>query len=69
MSDDDLAQAAIQPVGKQLAVDLYGLGYAHVSVEGLAIVDETTIVVVNDNNFNPDEPTELMFVRLATPVR
>lgn len=69
LSDDDLARAGIQPVGKRLVVDLYDLGFAHVLVEGLAIVDDTTIAVSNDNNYSPYEPSGVLLIRLGVPLR
>lgn len=69
MSETDVSKASIALVAKQLLVDLAGLGFRHELVEGLAVVDETTIAVANDNNFDPTEPSELMLVRLPAPLR
>ncbi len=47
-----LAVAGIQPVQKQLYVDLGTLGYNQVDKpEGLALIDENTLAVINDNDF------------------
>ncbi len=69
MSDGEAARASITPVTKQVLVDLTDLGYGHELVEGLTIVDDTTLAVVNDNNFNPREPSELMLIQLPAPLR
>jgi phytase-like protein len=69
MSDRELARTGTTPVGEELLVDLATLGFGHELVEGLAIVNETTIAVVNDHSFAADEATELMLVRLPTPLR
>ena len=48
----DLVANGIRPVYKQLHVDLTAAGYDQVQkVEGLTIVDRTTIAVINDNDF------------------
>lgn len=47
-----LARAGIVPVTKSLYVDLGALGYTQGDKpEGLALVDETTLAVINDNDF------------------
>jgi len=69
MSDGEMAKVKVTAVTKRLVVDLVGLGFSHELVEGLALVDDTTIAVINDNNFDSSEPSELMLIRLATPVR
>jgi hypothetical protein len=48
----ELVANGIRPVHKQLHADLIAAGYDQVQkVEGLAIVDRTTIAVINDNDF------------------
>lgn len=69
MSDSDLANEGITPVTKRPAADLASLGFGHSFIEGLAVVDEATIAIVNDDNFDPAEPTELMVIRLPAPLR
>jgi len=48
-----LGMAGIRPVQKSLYVDLAAIGY-HMTdkPEGLALVNETTLAVLNDNDFN-----------------
>ena len=50
-SDADLKKASIVFVKKTMAVDLAKLGFSPDKFEGLALVDPTTIAVVNDNDF------------------
>jgi len=50
-SESDLRAANIQYVRKTMTVDLAKLGFRPDKFEGLALVDSTTIAVVNDNDF------------------
>lgn len=51
----DLLTAGVRPVLKDVYVDLAAAGYVGVDkAEGLAFVDENTLVVVNDNDFGMD---------------
>jgi hypothetical protein len=51
-SDAGLARLGITPVAKTLAVDLGAIGYDLVDKpEGLALIDENTLAVINDNDF------------------
>jgi len=50
-TDADLKKANVEPVKKTMAVDLAKLGFTPDKFEGLALVDATTIAVVNDNDF------------------
>lgn len=51
----DLTAAGVQPVLKELYVDLIAAGYsAYDKVEGLAFIDADTIAVLNDNDFGLD---------------
>jgi hypothetical protein len=50
-NDNELTRAGIEPVKKTMVVDLARLGFSPDKFEGLAIVDSTTIAVVNDNDF------------------
>ena len=60
-SEAGLAMAGIMPVQKSLYVDLTEVGYyAGDKPEGLAFIDETTLAVLNDNDFgisNTFDPT------------
>ncbi|MEM1366923.1 MAG: esterase-like activity of phytase family protein [Cyanobacteria bacterium P01_H01_bin.15] len=52
LSEAELAQAGIAVVSKRLVADLADLGYDFTDKpEGLTIVDEDTIAVLNDNDF------------------
>ena len=64
MGDTDLVRAKVSPVDKEPVANLRDLGFHHSLVEGLTVLDDATIAVVNDNNFDPNEPTELMTIRL-----
>jgi hypothetical protein len=68
MGDADLARAGIVPVVKQPVSDLCALGFNHERIEGLAIVDERTLAVANDNDFDPNEPSELFLINLPAPL-
>jgi 3-phytase len=50
-SESDMKKASVQYVKKTMAVDLAKLGFSPDKFEGLALVDPTTIAVVNDNDF------------------
>lgn len=51
-NDLGLAHLGITPVAKRLFVDLGAIGYNTVDKpEGLALIDENTIAVINDNDF------------------
>jgi hypothetical protein len=50
-SESDLRAAGINLVQKTMAVDLAKLGFRPDKFEGLALIDSTTIAVVNDNDF------------------
>jgi hypothetical protein len=50
-SESDLRAASIELVKKTMAVDLGKLGFRPDKFEGLALIDSTTIAVVNDNDF------------------
>ncbi len=79
----DLKAAGIVPVKKELLVDLLALGYPHDKPEGIAIVDDHTIAISNDDDFGvTDGPAakllpklgttdfnEVYFVNLAAPLR
>jgi hypothetical protein len=68
----DLANGPGRPVRKRLVADLTALGFDFAEkIEGLALVDERTIAVVNDNDFEVagPTPTYLGIIRLARPLR
>lgn len=47
----DLAGAGVTPTRKALLADLVTLGWRREKLEGVALVDERTVAVVNDNDF------------------
>ena len=52
MTTAELAAVGVQPVAKTLHVDLAAAGYAGVQkVEGLTLLDDGRLAVVNDNDF------------------
>lgn len=52
LTEAELAAAGINPVAKQLYVDLNAAGYnTSEKAEGLAVIDPWTIAVINDNDF------------------
>ena len=53
MTPAQLANAGIAPVSKSVFIDLAAVGYANYGdkVEGLAMRDPSTILVINDNDF------------------
>ena len=66
LTPEQLAQKGIQPVTKELYADLADLGYTFTDKpEGLALVDPTTVAVLNDNDFGEtDVPIGLGLVSL-----
>ena len=48
---DRLATVGIQPVKKTLVADLLALGYPHNKPEGIAVLDDSTLVISNDDDF------------------
>ncbi len=52
MSSEELIAAGVTPIAKTLEVDLVAAGYADVQkVEGLALLDDGRLAVINDNDF------------------
>ncbi len=52
MSAAELATVGVKPIAKTLEVDLAAAGYSGVQkVEGLALLDDGRLAVVNDNDF------------------
>ena len=80
-SDADLKRAGIEPVKKTMVVDLAKLGFSPDKFEGLALVDSTTIAVVNDNDFGVSaidsrgrvvrsgDPPRLVIIRVPEPLQ
>ncbi len=60
IDQNGLLQNGIVPVGKTFVADLLELGWElqHDKPEGLAIIDENTIAVVNDNDYGINSPAE-----------
>jgi hypothetical protein len=52
MTADELLSVGVTPIGKKLHVDLAAAGFAGVQkIEGLAVLDDGRLAVVNDNDF------------------
>jgi len=80
-SESDLRAAGINYVKKSMAVDLAKLGFRPDKFEGLALVDPTTIAVVNDNDFGiqsidksgkavrTGSPPRLVVIRVPEPLQ
>ncbi|WP_338152825.1 choice-of-anchor I domain-containing protein [Cyanobacterium aponinum] len=53
LTPEELAQKGINPVTKEVAINLTEIGYDFTDKpEGLTVIDETTIAVINDNDFD-----------------
>ncbi|HZO27257.1 MAG TPA: esterase-like activity of phytase family protein [Chloroflexota bacterium] len=80
-SEADLKKAGIEYVKKTMVVDLAKLGFSPDKFEGLALVDATTIAVVNDNDFGVSaidsrgrvvrsgNPPRLVVIRVPEPLQ
>ena len=80
-SESDLKKANVEPVTKAMVVDLAKLGFSPDKFEGLALVDSTTIAVVNDNDFGVSaidsrgrvvrsgNPPRLVVIRVPEPLQ
>ena len=80
-SESELMQAGIDYVKKSMAVDLAKLGFRPDKFEGLALIDSTTIAVVNDNDFGvrsidksgkvvrSGSPPRLVVIRVPDPLQ
>ena len=76
----DPAAAGVTPLTKRLVVDLSEVGGVPHKIEGLAIVDPTTVTVANDNDFDfigidrdgsvvpARRKSQLVFVKLPGPL-
>ena len=63
----------VAPVRKSLVVDLAEAGMRHLEkAEGIAVVDASTLAVINDNDFGvgqyPDAKSEVHLIRLSKPL-
>lgn len=80
-TESDFRSAGVELVSKSLAVDLAKLGFRPDKFEGLALVDSTTIAVVNDNDFGiqsidtrgrivqQGQPPRLVVIRVPEPLQ
>ncbi|MEJ7707725.1 MAG: esterase-like activity of phytase family protein [Nocardioidaceae bacterium] len=67
MTPAQLAAAGVVPVAETLRVDLAAAGYNRVEkVEGLAVIDAETIVVINDDDFGLEGTFDRTTGRLTT---
>ncbi len=51
LSDEELAAAGIVPAAKTLVLDLLAIGYPHNKPEGLAVLGDRTLAILNDDDF------------------
>ncbi|MGI9182777.1 MAG: esterase-like activity of phytase family protein [Longimicrobiaceae bacterium] len=51
LSNDELIAAGIRTATKELVLDLRALGYPHNKPEGLALIGDRTLVILNDDDF------------------
>ncbi|MDQ0874058.1 hypothetical protein QFZ77_002717 [Paenibacillus sp. V4I3] len=76
LSVQQLKDQGIQPVSKELIVDIAKLGYPYEKIEGLTVVDKNTIAIVNDNDFGisyddkgvltlTSAPTQLQLIQVS----
>ncbi|NEW08774.1 esterase-like activity of phytase family protein [Paenibacillus sp. SYP-B3998] len=66
-----LKDQGIQPISKELVVDIAKLGYPYEKIEGLAVVDKNTIAIVNDNDFgiSYDDKGSLIMTGIPTQLQ
>ena len=81
LDPDSLTAAGVRAVTKGYVVNLAQLGWSLADYNGLALVDASTIAVIDDNNFNfggydsagrlqlSGAPTRLTVVRLPAALR
>ncbi|MGB3327478.1 MAG: esterase-like activity of phytase family protein [Thermomicrobiales bacterium] len=79
-AQNDLSGTDVVPVKKTLVVDLNTLAQMPEKIEGLAILDDTTIAVANDNDFDINEfdakgntiptgrPSQVFVIGLPSPL-
>jgi hypothetical protein len=79
LDERDLERAGIRPLAKGAVLNAADLGWRLEKFEGLAIVDDSTLAIVDDNDFGIAAitegravgnyvPTRLSVIRLATPL-
>jgi hypothetical protein len=80
-SDSDFRSGGVEVARKSMAVDLAKLGFRPDKFEGLALIDSTTIAVVNDNDFGVQsidtrgrvvrqgQPPRLVVIRVPEPLQ
>lgn len=79
LDERDLDRAGVRPVAKSALLNLADLGWRLEKLEGLAIVDDATLAVVDDNDFGiagfqggraaaHNVPTRLSVIRVGTPL-
>ncbi|CAN5546501.1 esterase-like activity of phytase family protein [soil metagenome] len=54
-ASNDLSTVDVTPVAKKLVVDSTSLGELPIKIEGVAVIDENTIAIANDNDFQITE--------------
>lgn len=51
LAPEELGAVGITPVSKTQVADLLSLGYRHNKAEGIAVIDDSTVAVANDDDF------------------
>jgi UPF0176 protein len=68
MSAQERIQTGLQPLQKQLVVDVSKLGFNYAGkAEGLTVVDDETIAIASDNDFQLDEPQNSTITLVKVP--
>lgn len=81
LPDPAAAGVPVLDKGRQPLIDLSQVKQVPAKIEGLTVIDEHTVAIANDNDFGGDKydshgrlkdsdvPSELLVIRLATPLR
>lgn len=56
-------QPTAEPLKKDLAVDVHALGYVLEKLEGVAVGNSNTLLLINDNDANPNVPTNIWMLQ------
>lgn len=69
LSFEQLSQKSIRPVSKKLFIDVISAipDYPHDKLEGLALVNENTLAIVNDDDFGVDQGDNCTYIPKRNP--